>query len=293
MNAPQPHPAPLPLFQPRRAAFWLFLLLVVAGLSTVGQTLLSGLRVMPVSALAGAAAWALYTLPLLWIFRRLGVFRGQTAAPFVLAFAWGGLGAVFLALPANQAMFGILSKLVSPEFCHTWGPAIAGPTDEEPLKLIGVILLLLIAPGRFRTISSVMALGFVVGLGFQVVEDYFYTVSTALNHPNAHQLEPVVQILVLRGGFCGPWSHAAYTAIASFGVGYFVARRDLPTGRRLGVAALALLTAWALHGFWNSPALGSLMEGLTILLYFPLKGLPVLLAALLLWRVARHEKTAV
>ncbi len=294
MSAPlaAPSPAPQPLLAPRRAAFWLFCLLLIGGVHTTSLTLLNGLRVMPVSALVGVAAWVLYTLPFLWVFHRLGVFRGKTAAPFVFAFAWGGLGAVYLALPANQAMFGILAKAVSPEFCHEWGPAIAGPTDEEPLKLIGVILLLLIAPGRFRTVSSIMALGAVVGLGFQVVEDYFYTVSTALGHPNPDQFEPVVQMLIVRGGFCGLWSHAGYTAIASFGVGYFVAHRDVAFARRLLVAAGFFLTAWAMHGFWNSRLLTELFSEEKVLLVLPLKGLPVLLAALLLWRVAKKEQRA-
>lgn len=290
MNTPSPSTA-TPLFQPRRAAFWLFSLALLGGLHTTALEALSGWRVMPVSAAAGLLAWAVYTLPLLWLFRRLGLFREQSASAFVLAFAWGGLGAVYLALPANNAVFGLLSKLVSPEFCHRWGPAIAGPSDEEPLKLLGVILLLLIAPGRFRTISSIMALGAVVGLGFQVVEDYFYTISSAMNHPNAHQFEPVLQMIVVRGVMCGPWSHAAYTAIASFGVGYFVVRSELPVARRALVAVASFAAAWSLHSCWNSPLLGSLTESLLILLYFPLKGVPVLLSAVLLWRVAKQERS--
>jgi RsiW-degrading membrane proteinase PrsW (M82 family) len=90
---------------------------------------------------------------------------------------------------------------------------------------------------------------------------------------------------------CGIWSHAAYSAVASFGVGYFVARRDASLSRRLLVAAGSLAGAWAMHGFWNSPLLASLMGGVWFFLYLPLKGLPVLIAATLLWRVARKEST--
>jgi RsiW-degrading membrane proteinase PrsW (M82 family) len=287
-SAPVPS-APEPLFQPHRPAFWLYCLLLAGGAYTAGMVAFRGFIVMPHAALLGALAWALYTLPLLLLFRWLGVFRGQPATPFWLAFAWGGLGAVYLAVPANQAIFGIAAKLGSPAFSHAWGAAIAGPTDEEPLKLLGVVLLLLIAPGRFRTISSIMALGALVGLGFQVVEDYFYTINGVFGHPTPNQFEPVLQNLIVRGVLCGIWSHAAYSAVAAFGVGYFVAHAEAPFARRVLVALASLGGAWAMHSFWNSPLLASLMGGAWFFLYLPIKGLPVLLSALLLWRVARKE----
>jgi RsiW-degrading membrane proteinase PrsW (M82 family) len=275
--------------QPRQPAFWLYCLLLLGGLHTVALMAIGGFTVMPLSTGLGLLVWTLYTLPPLGLFRKLGVFRGHIAAPFIMAFAWGGLGAVYLAVPANQAIFGLAAKLVSPEFSHAWGAAIAGPTNEEPLKLLGVVLLLLIAPGRFRTISSVMALGALVGLGFQVVEDYFYTINGALIHPSTNQVVPVVQNLIVRGILCGIWSHAAYSAVAAFGVGYFVARPETPLARRVWVAAGSLGGAWAMHSFWNSPLLASLMSGGWFFLYLPIKGLPVVLSAILLWRVARRD----
>ena len=282
--------SPVPMLQPGRAAFWVFWLIVAAGAHAAVTNLSFGWRVMPVSFAAGLIAWTLYTLPVLWLFRRLDLFRGQSASPFVMAFLWGGLAATYLAIAGNAAVFGILAKLVEPGF--VWGAAIAGPSNEEPLKLIGVILLVLIAPARFRSIAVVMALGAMVGLGFQVVEDFFYTVHGALNHPNANQIEPVAQNMILRGLFSGLWSHTAYTTVASFGVGYFVARPGEALARRVLVAAAALFVAWALHAFWNSPLLGSLLEGAGapgIAAFFLLKGVPTLIAVVLLWRVARRE----
>lgn len=278
------------LIQPGRLAFWVYCALVLAGLHTLWNTFLTGFQVMPLSAVLGLLAWAIYTVPLLWAFRKLGILKGQSAQALLMAFAWGGLGAVYLALSANQAFFGILAKSFGPDFLQVWGAGIVGPTDEEPLKLMGVVLLVLIAPARFRSISAVMALGFLVGLGFQVVEDFFYTANGAMNHPNANQWEPVTQMLLVRGLLCGLWSHAAYTAIASFGVGYFVAHPEVSLPKRILVAAIAFTAAWAMHGFWNSPLLSSVLTGNLILLYFPIKGVPVVLAALLLWRVALREQ---
>ena len=126
-------------------------------------------------------------------------------------------------------------------------------------------------------------------LGFQIVEDFYYTINGAMNHPNANQIEPVAQMMFVRGVLCGLWSHAAYTAVASFGIGNFVVRRDTPLAQRFFIAAAALIFAWSLHAFWNSPFLSKLTEGTLIFFYFPLKGLPVLLAALLIWRMVSRE----
>lgn len=280
-------------FQPRRAAFWLLVAFLALGLYTLVTMFGPGLRVVPMAFFLGTTAWVLYTLPILLFFRRLDLFEELPWSGFALAFAWGGMGAVALALPANQAVQGLCAKLISPEFCAKWGPAMAGPTDEEPLKLLGVCLLVLVARNQFRTISSVMAVGAMVGLGFQVVEDLSYTVIGALNHVSPDEVQPVVTMLVVRGFICGLWSHTAYTAVASFGVGYFVTRQHEPLGKRLVVAAGAFVFAWSMHFLWNSPLLVSGGgSNATAILVLPLKGLPIVLAAILLWRVAQREERA-
>jgi RsiW-degrading membrane proteinase PrsW (M82 family) len=280
-------------FQPRRAAFWVLLLFIAIGAQTTVTMFSLSFRVVPVTVLLGIAVWTLYTIPILLRLRSLDLFEQHPRSGFALAFAWGGLGAVYLAVPANQAVFALLSKLVSPEFSATWGAAIAGPTDEEPLKLLGVILLVLVARNQFRTIVSVMALGAMSGLGFQVVENLFYTLSGALNHSSPDQIAPVIKMFIVRGIVCGAWSHTGYTMVAAFGVGYFVTRHHEPLAKRLAVAAGALLLAWSMHFFWNSQLLASFFsDGAWALAYIPLKGCPVVIALLLLWRVAQHEESA-
>lgn len=68
-----------------------------------------------------------------------------------MAFGWGGFAASHLAIPINTAIGSLAAKLGSPEFSAAWGPALAGPTSEETLKYLGVIVLVLIARTRFRT----------------------------------------------------------------------------------------------------------------------------------------------
>jgi RsiW-degrading membrane proteinase PrsW (M82 family) len=293
---PDSAPAPIDIdgfFQPRRAAFWLYLLLIAGGVHAVTLMTLTGFRVAPTTTLLGLAAWTLYTVPVLLFFRSLDLFEQYSKAGLALAFLWGGLGAVNLAIPANQAVFSLCAKLVSPEFSQAWGAAIAGPSDEEPLKLLGVVLLVLIARNQFRTVLSVMAFGAMAGLGFQVVEDFSYTLNGAFNSPSPDQVAPVVQMVIVRGIFCGLWSHTAYTAITAFGVGYFIVHRHQSFAKRLAVALAAFAFAWGLHSLWNSPLLAGLVPGpLGPLLLLPIKGGPAVLGLILLWRVARQEENA-
>jgi len=277
--------------QPRRAAFWLLMFFLANGLYYTVKLFATDAGAVPTTVYAGLAAWTLYTIPILLFFRALDLFEQHPPPGHVLAFAWGGLGAVYLAVPANNAIIGLCAKLGSPEFAAAWAPAIAGPTTEESLKLMGVILLIMVARTQFRTLLSVLIAGALAGLGFQVVEDLFYSVSTSLNHSSPDQVGPVIQMFIVRGLLCGLWSHTAYTTVASFGVGYFVVRRDKPLAQRLAVAVAAFITAWFLHFFWNSPVLldAPFMQSGLFILYFPIKGIPILLAFLLVWRVADRE----
>jgi len=53
-------------------------------------------------------------------------------------------------ISANTALIDLIAKLGSPALADDWGPALAGPTNEETLKALGVLLLALIVldPGR-------------------------------------------------------------------------------------------------------------------------------------------------
>ena len=57
-------------------------------------------------------------------------------------------------------------------------------------------------------------------LGFQVVEDFTYTIQQSAD------LSSVVGFLFVRGLLTGIFSHAAYTAVTGAGLGYCIARRD-------------------------------------------------------------------
>jgi RsiW-degrading membrane proteinase PrsW (M82 family) len=250
-----------------------------------------GFRVVPVTALLGLLVWGIYTLLFLLVFRTLDLLEQHPPEAFVLAFAWGGLGAVYFAAPANIAIQSLCAKLVSPDFVAVWGPAIAGPITEEFLKLAGVVLLILVARNQFQTYLSVLIVGAMAGLGFQVVENLTYTVNASLHFPLENQVYPVLLNLLTRGLLSGLWSHAAYTTIASFGVAWFLLHPERPMAARIGCALLCFALAWAMHFIWNSPWLEDLFGGgygeMAVLLV--VKGIPAMIAAGLFWRVAARE----
>jgi protease PrsW len=280
--------------QPRRAAFWLLLVLIVNGLFYTVQVFSTGFRVVPVTAFLGLFVWGLYALAFVLAFRALDLLEQHAPGAFILAFAWGGFGAVYFAAPSNVAIQNLCAKLVSPEFAGVWGPAIAGPITEEFLKLAGVVLLVLVARTQFQTTLSVLIVGAMTGLGFQVVENLSDTVSSSLNFPRESQVAPVLLNLLTRGVLSGLWTHAAYTTIASFGVAWFLLHPQRPMVARLAAVVGCFALAWAMHFVWNSPLLedrfGNGYGDLAALLV--VKGIPAMTAAWLLWRVAARENGA-
>ncbi|MFM9924387.1 PrsW family intramembrane metalloprotease [Variovorax sp. H27-G14] len=278
-------------FQPRRAAFWVLAALIVNGLFYTVHMFSMGFRVVPVTAFLGLLAWGLYTLVFCLAFRTLDLLEQHPPEAYILAFAWGGLGALYFAAPANVAIQSLCAKLLSPEFAAVWGPAIAGPVTEEFLKLAGVVLLVLVARNQFETYLSVLIVGAMAGLGFQVIENLSYTVNASMHFPLENQVYPVLLNLFTRGLLSGLWSHAAYTTIASFGVAWFLLHPRRPMAMRIAVAVLCFALAWAMHFVWNSPLLEDRFEGGygQMALLLAVKGIPVVVAAGIFWRVAARE----
>jgi len=281
-------------FQPRRAAFWLLVLFLALGAFSIVRMFAVGYRVVPVTVASGVLLWSLYMLPFFLLFHLLDLDEEHPPLGFAMAIAWGGLAAVYLATPSNRAILGLCAKLVSPTFAAEWGPAVAGPISEEFLKLIGVVLIMQIARNQFQTPHSVLILGALSGLGFQVVENLSYTVNAAVNYPTNSQLAPVAHNFVMRGLLNGLWSHAAYTTVAAFGVVCFKFRRDLRTSLRVLLFLQYFLLAWALHFVWNSPLINDWIPGngfASMVVLTVVKGLPAVIAVWLVWRVASRSES--
>jgi RsiW-degrading membrane proteinase PrsW (M82 family) len=276
--------------QPRQPAFWLLAVLIAAGAIRIGILVAQAFALHPAAAFLAGALLTLYAIPFLLFVNRLDLFEREPATMVAAAFAWGGLVATSAALPGNEAVVGLATKLVSADFAVRWGPALAGPTTEELLKVLGVVVLALVARDEFDSPLDGMVYGALVGLGFQVVESFVACINAVTVAGGHDQVVPVLQVFLVRA-LVGLWSHAAYTAISGYGVGYAVCRRDRTWTERIGVAALCFGLAYFAHFLWNAPPLTDAFgEGFGLVVAVLAKGIPVLLLLVVMYRMARHEE---
>ena len=103
------------LFQPRRPAFWLFVvLLIVGGLYALLVQLLALLSAAPGFAL-GWFLLLFYIVPVLLVVRWLDLYEREPASLMVGAFAWGGIVATSFSAFANDFWGYVIVKLAGAE----------------------------------------------------------------------------------------------------------------------------------------------------------------------------------
>ncbi len=276
----------------RLPAFWLLVLLAVVGASRIGLIFADAVTLYPRASIAAFVLFTLYAIPFVLLVREVDYLEREPVALLATAMGWGGLVATATANLGNTAAQDILAKLVSPSFSDRWGPAIVGPTTEETLKALGVVVIVLLAARHVNSVVDGFVYGALVGLGFQVVEDFVYSINAVVLAGTGDQITPVVAVFLVRGFLGGLWSHTLFTALVGAGIGYAMVRRERSLRARVGVAVLAFLGAWTLHFFWNSPLLadgfGMGVVGLVGALL--LKGIPGFVAVMLLLRVARRHE---
>ncbi|HVN10480.1 MAG TPA: PrsW family intramembrane metalloprotease [Kineosporiaceae bacterium] len=268
----------------------ILLAVLVLAVVAVPQTSLVIQRLVQSEPKAGPVTlivWGLYAVPLLALILTVDYFEHEPWWLVALALVWGGLIATGLALSANSAVQSILTTTEGLSFTTQWGAAIAGPTDEELLKGLGVVVCALLASRRMRSPVDGFILGAVVGLGFQVVEDIVYTANVMAT--GADPWSALWEMFLLRGIMAGLWSHAVYTGLFGLGLGYALTRPDWPRGRQVLAVVAGFAAAWTLHFLWNSPLIVDSTDWRLIVV----KGLPALLLLLALLQRAQRADSAV
>ncbi|MGH3656005.1 MAG: PrsW family intramembrane metalloprotease [Micromonosporaceae bacterium] len=293
----RPIPARGRLLDPTLPAFWLAAGLIAVGGWQIGGLIHRAISAYPLPALVALGLFALYAVPFIAAVRTLDFLEEEPPVLLGVGFVWGGVVATSQAISANTAVRNILANLVSPTFADTWSPAISAPVVEEILKASGVLVIVLLAGVQINSTLDGFVYGALVGLGFQVVEDFVYAVhavSEADRAGSADGVTPVITTFLTRGLLGGLWSHTMFTALAGAGIGYAMTHSERRWGRRIAVAALAFVGAWAFHFVWNTPLL---LDGFGfgvggVLAVVVLKGLPGLLVVLLLMRAALQHEAA-
>jgi RsiW-degrading membrane proteinase PrsW (M82 family) len=283
------------LLQPRRPAFWVFVVIVIAtALVLFGEQ--SFLR--DISPAGWALSWgllAVYALPVFLVIYALDLYEREPLSLVIGALLWGAVAATTLSGFANDGWGQVVARVGGPEFAARWTAALTAPFVEEILKGSGVLLIYLIAPDEFDDMMDGFVYGAVCGLGFTVVEDVFYFMGVFGGHPSG-----VLQGFFVRVIASGLYSHVLYTGLVGMGIGYFVSRRERrPLGRRVGIVVGLAAAAVLGHFLWNSPLLDLFpsrpltgADWLMIPIATAVKGLPLLGCLALAVVLARRRERA-
>jgi RsiW-degrading membrane proteinase PrsW (M82 family) len=168
----------------------------------------------------------------LWAVWTMDRYDREPVSLLLLHFAWGGGGAIVLAI-----LFGLLTSdlLGASPFSET---VFVAPVIEEITK--GSFLLLTVRDRRFDNITDGVVYGMAIGLGFGMTENFLYFLS-------AVSTGEWVYLVIVRTLFTAVM-HAMATGLlgASFGLTKFGFRHA-----RLPVRLLGLAVATGMHVFWN------------------------------------------
>jgi RsiW-degrading membrane proteinase PrsW (M82 family) len=273
-------------------AFWILTGILVVSAGRLVSLWISPMARFPAATVTAIVLFALYAVPFWMFIASMDFLEREPPLLMATAFAWGAMVATTTAMPGNRAMLGLLAKVASPDFAATWGPAVVSPIIEELLKVLGIVMVVLVARKQINSVLDGMVYGGLIGLGFQVVENIFYAINAVEMANSGDKVGPVIATFFLRGFLAGLWSHTLYSAVAGAGVAWFLVRTDRPMAVRLLGLAGGIGVAWAIHSIWNSPWLmdGFGRGGWGVLTGLLVKGLPALFMVLgLLW-VARNRE---
>jgi len=266
-------------------------MLMAGSVMVVGMEQLAYVGAYPAAWLLSIVLLAATAIPVGLIIYRFDQFEPEPASLIAISLMWGGVIALTFSALTNSSALSFLQHVLPAVTVDSWGAAIVAPVNEELYKGAGLVILYLMARSEFDGLMDGLVYGAMIGLGFQVVENIQYFVHAAAES-GAGQLGPVVGTYFIRVVLAGLYSHTLFSGLMGFGFAYYVTRRAEPRGRRLAVAALFAVLAWAAHFVWNSPWLENLMGrgGTAFMLAVVVKGMPFLLLLAMLGVFARRRE---
>jgi RsiW-degrading membrane proteinase PrsW (M82 family) len=231
-----------------------YIVAVLTGSAILVASMSAAIAQAPVLAVASAVLFAAFGGACAWLLARIPYFWPASRETRGLAMLWGATAATGYALLANQAIY---RRIADQPDAPAW--SLFAPFTEEPIKDLGIVVVLLLAATRPRGPLDGLVVGSFVGLGFEVVENVVQSVTNAITaappgHPSQWaSLATDVIHEVLRRSWTG---HIVITGIAGFGIAYAMTARRRAMPHRAGVAAALVLLAFAGHLLWNSHRFG-------------------------------------
>lgn len=237
-------------YQPRNFAFWGYLLLVGMGFLGFVSTLARKYDAYGDAIGLAVTSFGIYAALFWWFTQHIDHYAKLPAKLMVVAFVWGGFAATgAMAANANDAILALYAKTFGQVWALNWGAGLAAPFTEEWAKGSGLLLLIAMAPRQVRTAFDGFILGAFIGLGFQIIEDITYALTSAGTQFGANQIGASIGTIVLRM-VSGVAAHILYSAIFCAGLVYLIGRPAEP--RKVGRGLLLVAIPMLLHGTWDS-----------------------------------------
>lgn len=215
----------------------------------------------PLAGVLGVVFSVLYFVVVIWVLSRtpfwpdFRTFRrtpdgrkrrrhGSTTQWVAASLLWGAFASMALLLVPAQAVIDLTRKWGWDFFMASFG----GAYPEEIVKSLGIAVILLVFRQLNRPWHGLIT-GALVGLGFEVNENFLYGVTGALIHANSD----VDGVLLMWGSrsIAGPLIHTILSAFAGYGIGLAFFRANKTRAWRWGVALAWIFVAFALHFAWN------------------------------------------
>jgi RsiW-degrading membrane proteinase PrsW (M82 family) len=237
-------------YQPRNFAFWGYLLLVVTGFFGFLAKLAHEYNAYGAAIGLAVTLFGIYAAFFWWFTVHIDRYAKLPAKLMVVAFLYGGFAATWnMAANANDAILALYAKSFGQAWALDWGAGLSAMFTEEWAKGFGLVLLIALAPRQVRTAFDGFILGAFIGLGFQIIEDIAYALTSAGSEFGANQIGASLGTIVLRM-VSGVGAHIVYSAIFGAGLIYLIGRPAEP--RRVGRGLLLVVTAMLLHGAWDT-----------------------------------------
>ncbi len=235
--------------QPHNLSFWVYVLLVGFGVFQTWSFFEPTAGFYADGFVAAAVLCGLCGLAWFAWFRHIDRWERQPGRLIVAALLWGAVAATFaFALPANNALLGIYTKLFGQEWVADWAAGAAAPFTEEAAKLCGFVLLMGLAPRLIRTANDGLIVGAFIGLGFAVFEDFQYAANSTARAFGTDPVGQAVSMSFTRIAVSFA-SHPLFSALVCSGVIYLIGTAAQP--RRIGRGLAFVLLGMFLHFTWD------------------------------------------
>lgn len=230
-------------------------------------------------ALIGSLVATVIYVIIVW---RLDRYEKEPVRLLALAFLWGMIPAVIMAIFLEDAWSALVSALAGETVSDFLGYVFAAPVVEESVKGLALLGFLAFFYREMDDVLDGIIYGAMVGLGFAFTENVLYVASGVTEQGVAAG----VAILFLRTVIFG-MNHAFFTALLGAGVG--AARLTRGVAPRLilvGGAWLAAVSFHALHNLGTTLAESAGLSALALSVLVDWGGvLGMLVLVALVWRV--------